>query len=192
MTSAKGGPRGGAPNANAVPGVWEARIPVGPDPVTGRTPPPVGHRALHQRRHHPGPDPVEGRARRPGRSPVVAAGAADHCRGASSGPVGSGTVWKPSTVVGRLPVHGQGTSWAMRSRVCGSVSRRPGDPGRRQPLTFAAICQGPSEFGHLMSGAGPLPSGTDLRPPARRTCHGRCLPPARRGPRVPLRDSQPR
>jgi hypothetical protein len=37
MTSAKRGPRGGGTQRERRPGVWEVRIPLGPDPATGRT-----------------------------------------------------------------------------------------------------------------------------------------------------------
>ena len=37
MTSATRGPRGGGTQRERRPGVWEVRIPLGPDPVTGRT-----------------------------------------------------------------------------------------------------------------------------------------------------------
>ena len=37
MTSAKRGPRGGGTQRERRPGVWEVRIPLGPDPLTGRT-----------------------------------------------------------------------------------------------------------------------------------------------------------
>ena len=37
MTSATRGPRGGGSQRERRPGVWEVRIPLGPDPVTGRT-----------------------------------------------------------------------------------------------------------------------------------------------------------
>ena len=37
MTSATRGPRGGGTQRERRPGVWEVRIPLGPDPATGRT-----------------------------------------------------------------------------------------------------------------------------------------------------------
>lgn len=122
------------------PGVWEVQIPLAHDPVTGH-PPPVGHRAWHQRRRHPGPDPE---ALDRDRLPVHGQGPPGR-RGRGS--AGDGV--EPS----RGPRWaGRGTNGSWRSTRCGSCGARPGCRlVDRYPTARSARCGDCSH--HLLGGS---------------------------------------